>query len=111
MLALPIENLVLVCKYKIMRKLDKDHNGLSKCTSERQYIDTYGGPKYKIHFKYGAIMNLVFMTMMFGAGMPILFPIAFVSLILFYFSETYMIFYFYQTPPTFDENLNISVLN
>ena len=56
-------------------------------------------------------MNVIFMTMMFGAGMPILFPIAFMSLVLFYFSETYMIFYFYQTPPTFDENLNISVLN
>ena len=111
MVVSPVLNLALVYYGSLKKNLDKDRDGSTKCTSEKQYIDLYGGPQYQIHFKYAFIMNVVFMTMMFGAGMPILFPIAFMSLVLFYFSEIYMIFYVYQTPPTFDENLNISVLN
>jgi hypothetical protein len=51
------------------------------------YVDLYSGPEYVIHYKYSFIMNVVFMTFMFGAGLPILFPIAVCSLSVLYVME------------------------
>ena len=39
----------------------------------------YGGGDYVIHFKY-SVLNVVYVTMMYGIGMPILFPIAALNL-------------------------------
>jgi hypothetical protein len=79
------------------RMLDKFF-ALGKKTSTtniQQYINLYSGPKYLMHYKYSAIMNIVFIAMMFGAGMPILFPIAAVSLSCFYCLEKFMLYYVY----------------
>ena len=51
-------------------------------------------------------MNIVFMTFMFGAGIPILFPIALLSLIVLYIVERLMVAYSYKKPPMMDESLN-----
>ena len=51
------------------------------------YVNLYCGPEYVIHYKYSFIMNIVFVTFMFGAGMPILFPIALLSFIVLYLVE------------------------
>ena len=40
------------------------------------YKSLYSGPEYTIHFKYSGILNITFITMMYGAGLPILFPLA-----------------------------------
>ena len=51
------------------------------------YVDLYSGPEYVIHYKYSFILNVVFMTFMFGAGLPILFPLAVCSLVVLYIME------------------------
>lgn len=51
------------------------------------YIDIHSGPEYFIHYKYSFIMNICFITFAFGAGMPILFPIAMCSFIVLYIME------------------------
>lgn len=63
-----------------------------------------------MHYKYSAIMNIVFITMMFGAGLPLLFPLASFSLLLMYMLEKYEIYYVFQQPPAYDEKLNNAVL-
>jgi len=55
-------------------------------------------------------MNIVFITMMFGAGMPILFPIAAISLSAMFCLEKFMLYYVFQQPPAYDEKLNNTVL-
>jgi len=52
-------------------------------------MDLYSGPEYKIHFKYSAILNTTYVTMMYGVGMPILFPIAALSYFVFWATERY----------------------
>jgi hypothetical protein len=42
--------------------------------------------------------------------MPILFPIAFVSLVVLYVLETYMLYYSFKIPITYDEVLHGAVL-
>jgi hypothetical protein len=55
-------------------------------------------------------MNTIFMTFMFGAGMPILFPIALASFIIFYIVERLSLAYSAKSPPVFDDKLNRSVV-
>ena len=43
---------------------------------------------------------------MFGAGIPILFPIALASFITLYIVERLLVAYSYQRPPMFDNSLN-----
>jgi hypothetical protein len=74
---------VQFCKRLLIRWWDK--RGATpafptKCRTIKQYVNKYTGPEYSIHYKYSAIMNSVYLTMMFGPAMPILFPICFATL-------------------------------
>ena len=40
------------------------------------YKNVQQGVDYVIHFKYSAVLNVVYVTCMYGIGMPVLFPIA-----------------------------------
>jgi len=61
------------------------------------------GPDYVIHFKYSQILNVTFVTMLYGLGMPILFPIAAVSYFVFWLVERYKVAYHYPMPPALDD--------
>ena len=54
-------------------------------------MDLYSGPDFIIHFKYSFILNVTYVTMFYGAGLPILFPIAVLSYIIFYICERYQL--------------------
>lgn len=51
-------------------------------------------------------MNITFITFMFGAGMPLLIPIAFLSFIVLYILERVFLAYSYRQPPMYDQTLN-----
>ena len=78
----------------------------TKAKTIQKYVDLYSGPEYFIHYKYSFIMNIVYITFMFGAGMPILFPIALASFIVLYIMERLLVAYSYRQPPMFDESLS-----
>ncbi|CDW71360.1 UNKNOWN [Stylonychia lemnae] len=82
----------------------------TKMTNMQQYIDIYSGPEYLIHFKYSGILNVTFVTMMYGLGMPILFPIAAWTYFVLYSLERVLAAYFYQLPPTFDDQMSKNAL-
>ena len=83
----------------------------TKSKTIQQYVNKFNGPVYFMHYKYSSIMNIIFLTMMFGPGMPILFPIAFASILVLYSLEIFMLYYVYQAPPAYDELLNNTVLS
>lgn len=74
----------------------------TKAKSIQTYIDKYSGPEFLIHNKYNAVMNDVFIAMIFGFGMPMLFPITVLSLSIRYIIEVSCLFYAYKEPPTYD---------
>lgn len=43
---------------------------------------------------------------MYGFGIPILFPVAVISLIILYFVEKTMLYYSYRMPPMYDEKMS-----
>ena len=77
----------------------------TKKTQIYQYLDLYTGPDYIIHYKYSGILNVTFVTMMYGLGLPMLFPIAFLSFFIIYATERYQLAYTYQLPPAMDNKM------
>ena len=77
----------------------------TKSTQIYQYLDLYTGPDYIVHYKYSGILNIAYVTMMYGLGLPMLFPIAFISFFIFWATERYQIAYTYQLPPAMDDKM------
>ena len=68
----------------------------TKTKSIQGYMNIHSGPIYKMHMKYANLMNIIFITMTFGYGIPILFPIAAVAIAILYLVEKTMLYYSYQ---------------
>ena len=83
----------------------------TKSKSIQGYLDIQSGPLYLMHFKYAAVLNIVFVTFMYGYGIPELFPIALVSFIIILFVEKAQLYYSYRAPPLYDERLSQKVLS
>lgn len=71
----------------------------TKTTSVAQYKGIYSGGEYVIHFKYSGLLNIVFITMMYGVGMPLLFPIAAFNFMNQWICERYTVAYYMKLPP------------
>ena len=82
----------------------------TKKTTLQPYIELYSGPTFFIHYKYSFILNVTFVTFMYGIGIPVLFPIAALSFFILYTVEKGMIYYSYRQPPMYDDKLNKMVL-
>ena len=68
------------------RRFSRNKNNTKK-KNVQQYVDLYAGPIYLMHFKYSTMLNVTFITMMYGVGVPVLYPIALVSFIVLYVVE------------------------
>ena len=73
-------------------------------------MDLYSGAEYILHYKYSMILNTTYVTMMYGLGMPILFPIAALNYFVFWATERYQMAYTYQMPPALDDALTKNML-
>jgi len=63
-----------------------------------------------MHFKYSAMLNIVFVTMMYGIALPILFLYAILGLLVLWVSEKLLFFYTYRLPPSYDAALAKDVI-
>jgi hypothetical protein len=77
----------------------------TKSKSIQGYMDIHNGPKFEMYFKYSSILNIVFVTFMYGYGIPVLFPIALLSFIIIFIVEKAQLYYSNQAPPFYDERL------
>jgi hypothetical protein len=59
------------------------------------YYDLYAGAIYQIHYKYSSIQNICFVVFLYGAGMPILFPIGLLGLVVLYVVERWEMAVYY----------------
>lgn len=95
-----IELIVALATCFAFRTLDrgsiKEDTFKTKKTSLESFISLYGGPQYYLHSKYSNLLNIVYMTFMFGMGLPILFPIAFASFLVIYILERFLVAYYYR---------------
>lgn len=82
----------------------------TRATSIMQYVDLYAGPEFLMHFKYSAILNIVFVTFMYGLALPMLFLYAVLAIAILWFSEELLFYYSYRLPPMYDESLAKNVM-
>lgn len=88
---------------KCKRKLDSGGNPRkTKKTSLAVFKTLYSGSEYVIHFKYSAILNIVFVTMLYGIGLPSLFPIAAMNFFNQYSVERYIVARHMKMPAALD---------
>ncbi|CDW85661.1 UNKNOWN [Stylonychia lemnae] len=87
------------------------NDNVTKKTTVQQYVELYSGPIFFIHYKYSSILNITFVTMMYGLGIPVLFPIAVFSFFVLYVVEKSMVYWSYRLPPMYDDKLNNNVLS
>ena len=80
----------------------------SKKRSIYSYVDLYSGPEFKINFRYTYLLNYVFVTLMYGVGMPILFVFALLALSFTYIWEKILLHKYYSLPPHFDHKISSS---
>ena len=74
-------------------------------------MSEYTGPDFEIDGRYATILKLVFVVMMYGPGMPILYPIAFISLLILYVIDRISLLYVNKRPPEYDGVLNQNALD
>lgn len=88
---MPYVNLVVAFVVpNIKRYLDNGFTGdpyNTKKTSIQNFKLVYTGVEYLIHFKYSDCLNVSYIAMMYGIAMPLLFPIAALTLISQWLSE------------------------
>ena len=63
-----------------------------------------------MHFKYAAMLNVIFVTFMYGLAVPLLFVFAFLFFGVSYIVERVTLAYSYRKPPMFDDVLNKSAI-
>jgi len=76
-----------------------------------QYKDLYSGSEYVIHFKYSGVLNIVYITMMYGIGMPILFPLAAFNFFNQWVCERLIVAYQMRLPPALDDKLTLNCIS
>jgi hypothetical protein len=64
------------------------------------------GDFYEMHYMYASILNICFVTLMYGFFLPYLFPIAAFSFALLYVTEKAQLYYTYRMPPSYNERLS-----
>lgn len=74
------------------------------------YVEMYSGPEYMIHFRYSAILLQVGVSFLYGAAMPLLYPIAGLAFFVLYIWEHLLVCYYYREPPAFDETMTLKSL-
>jgi len=86
-------------KLNLFRKMDRSWSKdeyKTKKSSMQLYIDLYSGPEYLIHFKYSILLNICFVVLMYGMGIPFLFFVASLAYFILFSVERLVVAYFYQ---------------
>lgn len=109
-----IEVVVQILKQKLSRAYDQSRlcnqeetpNSNTKCKTVWQYYNLYAGDEFLLETKYAFTSVVVILCFMFGPGMPILFPIGFLTLSINYFVLKYQLAYLYRKPIRYSESIN-----
>jgi len=96
-------------KQKIDRRCRKSIYA-TKSTSMSKFKVLYSGADYAIHYKMAGILNIIYMTMMYGTGLPILYPIAAFAFFNSYLCERILVSYAVKLPPTFGDYLSNNLI-
>jgi hypothetical protein len=70
----------------------------------------YAGPEFEMNFRFSIFLNIIFITLLYGTALPILYPIALWSFIVLYITERLCVCYYYKQPPAYDEKMTVNAI-
>ena len=85
-----------VCYRAMDRGCCQKDKYVTNMTSIAEYIDLYSGIDFEMQDGFNAFLIIVFVTFMFGFGIPLMFPIATVAMYVLSRTEEYNLYYFYR---------------
>lgn len=84
-----------------------DHTGVYTMQKlNLQFANIHSGKDFELSDPYPKVLTAVMICMMFGLGLPILFPLTLVYLVVIYFTFKIMAVYWFRRPPLFDDTLS-----
>jgi len=98
------------CILNTMRCLDRGFTlnpSKTRQASIQNYIDLHSGPIYALNYRFSAILLQISVTALFGAGIPLLYPVGALSFFIMLMVERLSLAYFYREPPCYDEQITI----
>ena len=70
----------------------------------------YSGSEFEIFKEYSLLITFTWVTFLFAPGLPILFPIALIYMIVLYTTDRLTLAYWWRRPPVFDEKMNATTI-
>jgi hypothetical protein len=64
-----------------------------------KYLDLNAGPEYSFHSKIAYCSMVVYVALIFGPIMPIMYPLSFFAILVQYLTDKLFLTYFYRLPP------------
>lgn len=83
----------------------------TKQVTQAEYEDLYTGPEFILQIRYSQILAQIFITMSFSSGLPILYLITFVSLVISFWVDKYLMLRFFRKQNQFTGDLSRSFVN
>ena len=78
--------------------------------AQSDYEKMYIGPVFNLQIREAQLMSLVFLTMTFGAGMPLVYFIAVVTVFVSFWVDLYLLINFYSLTNQFTKHLSASTV-
>jgi hypothetical protein len=78
----------------------RELGGLRPLGVEQELEELYTGPEFALEERYASVLTAVFVCMTYGAGMPLLIPVAAATLFVSFWVDKLSFFRLYRTPPT-----------
>lgn len=74
--------------------------------SQRELNELYLGPNFFLSYRSAQLLMTLFVTMLYSAGLPALYPIACAMFATQYYVDKFLFFNYYRTPPSYSEKLS-----
>ena len=101
-------NLAFQVMYACLRFKDRGWKASARNTqslSQEDYEDVNIGADPSMDYKYANMLTVLMITMMYGGGIPILYPIAMLYCFVTYWTDKLLIFRYYRKPEFLDHTL------
>ena len=79
--------------------------------TQKKLNESYSGAIFKLEYRYPTVLNVIFVTMLYSSGMPILYPIAAVTFGVMYITDKVALLRLYNRPPMYKASLARLTLN
>jgi hypothetical protein len=79
--------------------------------TQEEYEDIYSGPEFILHLRFAQLNSMIFVTMTYSSGLPILYLVAFLSLFFTYWIDKFLMLRYFKVANQFTEANSRAVVN